>query len=119
MPVPRSGIVWRRIFVVLCLIAGGAYFYFARAGFQHGGTPVGLVYGTIGFLLCYLLAYFGIRKRSYRSRFGTLEQWLQSHIYLGVLALVILLLHTGGRFNHKIAGAAPSLARFGRGSGRR
>ena len=103
MPVAHSGVIWRRIFVVLLAAAGGAYFYYARAGFQHGGTPVGLVYGTIGFVLCYLLAYFGIRKRSYRSRFGTLEQWLQSHIYLGVLALIILILHTGGRFNDKIA----------------
>jgi len=117
MPVPRSGIVWRRIFVVLCLIAGGAYFYFARASFQHGGTTIGLVYGSIGFVLCYLLAYFGIRKRSYRSRFGTLEQWLQSHIYLGVLALVILLLHTGGRFNDKVAVATLILAGIVVGSG--
>src|ERR1043166_9305360 len=103
MPVAHSGIVWRRIFVALLLIAGGAYFYYARGTFQHGGSRIGLVYGAIGFFLCYLLAYFGIRKRSYRSRFGTLEQWLQSHIYLGVLALVILVLHTGGRFNDKIA----------------
>src|SRR5437588_316469 len=103
MPVAHSGIVWRRIFVVLLLAVGGTYFYYARAGFQHGGTTIGLTYGTIGFVLCFLLAYFGIRKRSYRSRFGTLEQWLQSHIYLGVLALIILVLHTGGRFNDKIA----------------
>src|SRR3954447_12671695 len=103
MPVAHSGIVWRRIFVVLLLAVAGAYFYYARGSFQHGGTRIGLVYGTIGFFLCYLLAYIGIRKRSYRSRFGTLEQWLQSHIYLGVLALVILILHTGGRFNDKIA----------------
>ncbi len=103
MPVPHSGILWRRIFVVLVLLSAGVYFYYARAGFQHGGTPVGLAYGTIGFFLCYVLAYFGIRKRSYRSRFGTLEQWLQSHIYLGVLALIVLLLHTGGRFHDKVA----------------
>ncbi|HKS25675.1 MAG TPA: hypothetical protein VJZ76_22995 [Thermoanaerobaculia bacterium] len=109
--------IWRRIFVVLLLVTGGAYFYYARAGFQHGGTPVGLVYGTIGFALCYLLAYFGIRKRSYRSRFGTLEQWLQSHIYLGVLAMVILLLHTGGRFNDKVAVATLILVGIVVGSG--
>jgi len=102
MPVAHSGVVWRRIFVVLLLITGGAYWYYAR-GFQHGGSKIGLIYGTIGFFLCYLLAYFGIRKRAYRSRFGTLEQWLQSHIYLGVLAMIILVLHTGGRFNDKIA----------------
>lgn len=117
MPVAHSGVAWRRIFVVLLLVTGGAYFYYARAGFQHGGTPVGLVYGSIGFALCYLLAYFGIRKRSYRSRFGTLEQWLQSHIYLGVLAMVILLLHTGGRFNDKVAVATLVLVGIVVGSG--
>ena len=103
MPVAHSGVVWRRIFVILLLASGGAYFYYARAGFQHGGSPVGLTYGVIGFVLCFFLAYFGIRKRAYRSRFGTLEQWLQSHIYLGVLALVILVLHTGGRFHDLVA----------------
>jgi hypothetical protein len=117
MPVAHSGVIWRRIFVVLLIVTIGVYFYYARAGFQHGGTPVGLVYGTIGFFLCYLLAYFGIRKRSYRSRFGTLEQWLQSHIYLGVLALVILLLHTGGRFNDKVAVATMILVGIVVGSG--
>ena len=50
-----------------------------------------------------LLAFFGIRKRWYRSTFGTLEQWMQSHIYLGVLVLIILFFHTGGRFNDKVA----------------
>src|ERR1043165_2940626 len=104
MPVARSGVLWRRIFAVLLLAVAGIYFWYAgNHGFQHGGTQLGIIYGSAGFFLCYLLAYFGIRKRSYRSRFGTLEQWLQSHIYLGVLALIILVLHTGGRFNDKIA----------------
>ena len=49
------------------------------------------------------LAAFGIRKRAYRSNFGTLENWMQSHIYLGLLAGVVLLLHTGFRFNDGIA----------------
>jgi hypothetical protein len=54
-------------------------------------------------LLILLLAFFGIRKRWYRSTFGTLEQWLQSHIYLGLLVLVILIFHTGMRFNDRVA----------------
>lgn len=57
----------------------------------------------IGFFLCFLLAFFGIRKRWYRSTFGTVEQWMQSHIYLGVLVMVILIFHAGGRFNDKVA----------------
>jgi len=103
MPIARSGILWRRIFLVLLLAVIGAYFYNAPKEFPHGGSRLGLTYGTIGYALILLLAFFGIRKRWYRSRFGTLEQWLQSHIYLGILALVILLFHTGGRFNDKVA----------------
>lgn len=103
MAVPRSGVVWRRIFVVLLAATVGTYFYYARNEYPHGGSRLGLLYGTIGFALILLLSFFGIRKRWYRSTFGTLEQWMQSHIWLGVLVLVILLFHTGGRFEDKVA----------------
>jgi hypothetical protein len=103
MPVPDSGATWRRIFLVLLIGTCASYVYYDRREFTHGGSAFGLAYGIAGTALILLLAFFGIRKRWYRSRFGTLEQWLQSHIYLGVLALVVLLFHTGGRFNDKIA----------------
>lgn len=103
MPIARSGILWRRIFVVLLLAVTATYVQYSRSEFTHGGSRWGIAYGVTGTLLILLLAFFGIRKRLYRSRFGTLEQWLQSHIYLGVLVFVILLFHSGGRFNDKIA----------------
>lgn len=103
MPVAHSGIVWRRIFIVLLIAVAASYWYYAQREFPHGGSRFGLGYGIAGTALILLLAFFGIRKRWYRSRFGTLEQWLQSHIYLGILSLVVLLFHTGGRFNDKVA----------------
>jgi uncharacterized membrane protein len=103
MAVPRSGTLWRRIFAVLLFGVAASYAYYAREEFPHGGTKVGLTLGTAGLALILLLAYFGIRKRSYKSTFGTLEQWMQSHIYLGILVFIVLLLHTGGRFNDQIA----------------
>ena len=103
MPVAHSGIVWRRIFIVLLAAAGVYYFRYAQREYPHGGSPTGLAFGIAGFLLILLLAFFGVRKRWYRSRFGTLEQWLQSHIYLGIFTLIILVFHTGGRFNDRIA----------------
>jgi predicted membrane channel-forming protein YqfA (hemolysin III family) len=103
MSVPNSGPTWRRIVIALLLGASASYWYYARREFPHGGSTYGLAYGIAGTALILLLAFFGIRKRWYRSRFGTLEQWLQSHIYLGLLVLVILFFHTGGRFNDKIA----------------
>lgn len=103
MPIARSGVLWRRIFVVLLLALVASYWYYARREFTHGGSKYGLAYGIGGTALILLLAFFGIRKRWYRSRFGTLEQWLQSHIYLGILVMIVLLFHTGGRFNDKVA----------------
>jgi hypothetical protein len=103
MPVARSGVIWRRIFILLLAATVAAFVWSARTEFTHGGSLVGLVFGTAGYLLILLLAYYGIRKRSYRSTFGTMEQWLQSHIYLGILVLVLLVLHTGGRFNDMVA----------------
>jgi predicted membrane channel-forming protein YqfA (hemolysin III family) len=103
MPVPRSGVLWRRIFVVLLIAVAASYVWYASREYPHGGSAMGLTYGITGTLLILLLASFGIRKRWYRSTFGTLEQWMQSHIYLGILVLVILLCHTGGRFNDAIA----------------
>ena len=101
MPIARSGILWRRIFFVLLIAISASYYWYAAHEFPHGGSAWGLAYGIAGTLLILLLAFFGIRKRWYRSTFGTLEQWLQSHIYLGVLVLVILIFHTGGRFNDR------------------
>lgn len=103
MSVPNSGPVWRRVFLVLLIGTSASYWYYARKEFTHGGSSFGLAYGIAGTALILLLAFFGIRKRWYRSTFGTLEQWMQSHIYLGVLVLVILFFHTGGRFNDKVA----------------
>jgi hypothetical protein len=117
MPVARSGILWRRLFLLLLIAVVATYFYNARKEYPHGGSALGLAYGTIGYALILLLAFFGIRKRWYRSRFGTLEQWLQSHIYLGILVMVILLFHTGGRFNDKIAVATLILVAIVVGSG--
>ena len=103
MPIARSGAIWRPIFFFLLLAVTASFIWYKQHEYPHGGSRWGLVYGTIGFFLCYLLAFFGIRKRWYRSTFGTVEQWMQSHIYLGILALVILIYHTGGRFNDKVA----------------
>lgn len=103
MPVPRSGPSWRRIFLVLLIAVTALYFWSSQREYPHGGSTLGIAYGIAGSALILLLAAFGLRKRAYRSTFGTLEQWMQSHIYLGILAAVILLFHTGFRFNDGIA----------------
>jgi len=103
LPIARSGVLWRRIFFLLLIAFTASFVWYRQHEYPHGGSRWGLIYGSLGFFLCFLLAFFGIRKRWYRSTFGTVEQWMQSHIYLGILVLVILIFHTGGRFNDKVA----------------
>jgi predicted membrane channel-forming protein YqfA (hemolysin III family) len=86
---------WRRVFWLLLIATTASYLY--------GGSRWGLFYGVAGWILILLLASFGIRKRAYRSNFGTLEQWLQAHIYLGLLVVVILFFHAGGKFHDRVA----------------
>lgn len=99
-----AGRRWRR--VALGLLAVSALPYVAlqwRGDFLHGGSAWGLTYGIAGFALILLLAFFGVRKRWYRSVWGTLEGWLQAHIYLGLLLVVVVLFHTGLRFEDRLA----------------
>jgi hypothetical protein len=97
---------WRRfgLWTFAALVASCAIS--ARRGFQHGGSPMGIVYGALGLLAILVLLYFGVRKRSYRSTWGTLDGWLQSHIYIGLLSAVVIVLHTGLRFHDRVAVAA-------------
>jgi predicted membrane channel-forming protein YqfA (hemolysin III family) len=86
---------------VALLIIG--YFVFHGDEPMHGGSPAGLLYGTLGLGLIMVLMYFGVRKRSYKSSWGSVEAWLHAHIYLGLAAVAVVLLHSGFRFHNVMA----------------
>jgi hypothetical protein len=100
------GARWRRRGLVAGVALTASYVAYGARGFPHGGTPIGIAYGVAGTLAILALLYFGVRKRSYRSTWGTLESWLQAHIYLGLLTAVVILFHTGFRFRDQVAVAA-------------
>lgn len=66
-------------------------------------SPAQIAWGVAGAILIVVLAFFGIRKRRYRSTLGTLRQWLRWHIFLGLVVIVVLLVHSGGRFHDRVA----------------
>ncbi|MCM2313630.1 MAG: hypothetical protein NDJ92_00570 [Thermoanaerobaculia bacterium] len=104
MPIPRYGVRWRIIALVLTIGLVASYvWYQGREPFTHGGTPTGLIYGFVALFMMGFLLYFGIRKRAYRSRFGTLQEWLHAHIWLGLFSFFVIVAHTGLRFQDKIA----------------
>lgn len=98
---------WRWIALVLLAAAAGAFLWERTSGrFQHGGSPLGIVLGAAAAALVVWLLLFAVRKRAYKSTLGTLEGWLHAHVWLGLLCAVLVLLHSGFRFEDKVAVSA-------------
>jgi hypothetical protein len=104
-PAPVGG-RWRRRGLAAGVLLTASYVVYAWRGMPHGGTTMGLLYGILATAAILVLLYFGVRKRAYRSTWGTLEGWLQAHIYIGLLAAAVVLFHSGFRFHDRVAVAA-------------
>jgi hypothetical protein len=85
--------------VVLAIDAGLLADYQGFPAIVRGYTPAGLVLGLGALAACGLSFAYALRKRSLQERmpFGkaTLATWLWSHVYLGIVALVLALGHAG------------------------
>lgn len=69
------------------------------AGHHHaGGTPIGLIFGSIAFIIFLFAALFGVRKKLLRWRIGTVQSWMRAHIWLTLLTIPLVLLHSGFLF---------------------
>lgn len=97
---------WRRRALVILVLLAAIYAWMSHGGYAHGGSVPGLILGFATLALIFVLLWFGVRKRSYRSRLGTLEGWLQAHLYLGFLSLAVAFFHSGFRFQDRLATAA-------------
>jgi hypothetical protein len=62
-----------------------------------GGTPLGLVFGTIALAIFIFAALLGVRKKLVLWRIGTAQRWLRAHIWLTLLTIPLVLLHSGMR----------------------
>ncbi|HVT56828.1 MAG TPA: hypothetical protein VHR45_00370 [Thermoanaerobaculia bacterium] len=97
---------WRRWTLLALALLTGLYFTDEARSEPHGGSAIGIAYGALGLLAIFVLLYFGVRKRSYRSTWGSLEGWLQAHVYIGLLSAFLILFHAGFRFHDQVATAA-------------
>lgn len=86
---------WFKAALGLSVLAGVAYIWHEPPLKPYGGTWLGYALGTVGALLILWLLWFGVRKRRYASRLGTVQGWLSAHVYLGTALVVVATLHTG------------------------
>jgi hypothetical protein len=62
-----------------------------------GGTPLGLIFGAIALSIFVFAALLGVRKKLVLWRVGTVQRWLRAHIWLTLLTIPLIILHSGFR----------------------
>jgi len=86
----------------LGILAAGFGVYLPYASISptgpRGGSAVGLLFGVAGFAFMLYAAALGARKRVPTWRLGRAKAWMQGHLWLGLLALPMLLFHGGFHF---------------------
>ncbi len=84
------------LYFTLAAIALSAIVFipYARTATQPGGgTPIGLTFGVLALALMVFAALLSVRKRFPVIRIGRSRLWLKAHLWLGFLALPMVLFH--------------------------
>ncbi len=93
--------IWHVIGVFFVLVLGGLAVWATRFFAQDiplstgGWMTMRWLTGLTGLVSIVWVMAYPLRKQVYRRRAGALRYWMLSHIYLGVLAGVVLLVHGG------------------------
>jgi len=64
----------------------------------RGGSAIGLLLGVVGFGFMLYAAALGARKRVPTWRLGRAKSWMRGHLWLGLLALPMIMFHGGFHF---------------------
>ena len=64
---------------------------------HEGGTPLGLILGSVAFAIFIFAALLGVRKKLLRLHIGSVQSWMRAHIWLTLLTIPLVALHSGFR----------------------
>jgi hypothetical protein len=100
MRMDRTQRGWALASLAVVAISGVAYTVYTLESPQdpRGGSTVGLMFGVIGFGFMIFAALLGARKRVPTWRIGRAQAWMRGHLWLGFLALPMILFHGGFHF---------------------
>ena len=91
---------WALLTLAILAISAVVYVLYAFESPQgpRGGSAIGLIFGVAGFSFMIFAALLGARKRVPTWRVGRAQAWMRGHLWLGFLALPIILFHGGFHF---------------------
>ena len=101
MIIDRTHKPWLVASVAILTVAVAVYIPYAlRDVPPGGGSPLGLIYGTVGFGFMAFVTLLSLRKKFPIWRIGRTKTWMRGHLWLGTLSLPLILLHAGFLFGH-------------------
>jgi len=91
---------WAIASLVILAVSAVVYVFYAINSLQgpRGGSTTGLFFGVLGFGFMIFAALLGARKRVPTWRIGRAQAWMRGHLWLGFLALPMVLFHGGFHF---------------------
>jgi hypothetical protein len=100
MRMDRTQRGWAISSLAIVVISAVAYAIYALESPQgaRGGSAIGLIFGATGFAFMIFAALLGARKRVPTWRIGRAQGWMRAHLWLGFLALPMILFHGGFHF---------------------
>jgi hypothetical protein len=101
--------LWLSLLAVIIITAVYALFIRQTRSIPSASGLFGHLVGVIGFLFMLMAeSLYSLRKRSRKARWGKMSNWLQFHIFTGIVGPYMVLLHTSWKFNG-LAGASLAL----------
>lgn len=82
----------------MALAVGGAVYAVYRSVSPtppNGGSPLGLIYASLGSAFMLFAGLLGARKKLPLWRVGRASSWMRGHLWLGLLSFPFILFHSG------------------------
>lgn len=92
--------LWINLFFLLAVV--GLYVWYQPVGGHNGGTWFGYTLGGIATAGILYLMWYGKRKRSYHTSDTTLKGCLAAHVWIGIMLLFLVPLHSGFQFGMNV-----------------
>lgn len=94
--------------VVVLFVSAAAVAWYAATGVLQGRLPSGnsapgLTFGVIGGILIIFECLLWLRKKVRARLLGSAQGWMRAHIWVGLLCLPLLVLHSGFRWGGSLS----------------
>jgi hypothetical protein len=92
--------LWLSLFACIIITALYTFMVTRYRVIPAAGSLFGHLIGILGFVLMLLAeTLYSFRKRSLKARWGSMQSWLQFHIFTGIVGPFMVLLHSSWKFN--------------------